>query len=118
MRPCGRSRHLDTRTEGRDLQGVHQEHSAPDQGAWVQRRADEWVPQRTFRRTKPDLMVLVVCHFTVAVMEHAYYASFGYQITNFFCVSSRYGATTRIQLSAHSVTLIHWVGVAQAPRKT
>jgi 1,4-alpha-glucan branching enzyme len=28
---------------------------------------------------------------TVAVMEHAYYASFGYQITNFFCASSRYG---------------------------
>lgn len=27
----------------------------------------------------------------MAVMEHAYYASFGYQITNFFCVSSRYG---------------------------
>ncbi|PLW58528.1 hypothetical protein PCANC_00025 [Puccinia coronata f. sp. avenae] len=27
----------------------------------------------------------------MAVMEHAYYASFGYQITNFFCASSRYG---------------------------
>ncbi|KAA1075354.1 alpha-1,4-glucan branching enzyme [Puccinia graminis f. sp. tritici] len=26
----------------------------------------------------------------MAVMEHAYYASFGYQITNFFCASSRY----------------------------
>ncbi|CAK7895954.1 hypothetical protein CAAN1_05S05996 [[Candida] anglica] len=27
----------------------------------------------------------------MAVMEHAYYASFGYQITNFFAISSRYG---------------------------
>lgn len=27
----------------------------------------------------------------MAVMEHAYYASFGYQITSFFAVSSRYG---------------------------
>jgi 1,4-alpha-glucan branching enzyme len=27
----------------------------------------------------------------MAIMEHAYYASFGYQITNFFAVSSRYG---------------------------
>ncbi|ODV77906.1 glycoside hydrolase family 13 protein [Suhomyces tanzawaensis NRRL Y-17324] len=28
----------------------------------------------------------------MAVMEHAYYASFGYQITNFFAISSRYGS--------------------------
>ncbi|SCV04982.1 LANO_0G15896g1_1 [Lachancea nothofagi CBS 11611] len=27
----------------------------------------------------------------MAIMEHAYYASFGYQVTNFFAVSSRYG---------------------------
>lgn len=27
----------------------------------------------------------------MAVMEHAYYASFGYQVTNFFAVSSRFG---------------------------
>lgn len=26
-------------------------------------------------------------------MEHAYYASFGYQITSFFASSSRYGAS-------------------------
>lgn len=26
-------------------------------------------------------------------MEHAYYASFGYQITSFFAASSRYGAS-------------------------
>ena len=28
----------------------------------------------------------------MAVMEHAYYASFGYQISNFFAASSRYGS--------------------------
>jgi len=27
----------------------------------------------------------------MAIMEHAYYASFGYQVTSFFAVSSRYG---------------------------
>lgn len=27
----------------------------------------------------------------MAVMEHAYYASFGYQVTNFFAISSRFG---------------------------
>ncbi|MCH0630082.1 alpha amylase C-terminal domain-containing protein [Kocuria palustris] len=27
----------------------------------------------------------------MAIMEHAYYASFGYQVTNFFAASSRYG---------------------------
>lgn len=28
----------------------------------------------------------------MAIMEHAYYASFGYHVTNFFAASSRYGA--------------------------
>lgn len=27
----------------------------------------------------------------MAIMEHAYYASFGYQVTSFFAASSRYG---------------------------
>lgn len=27
----------------------------------------------------------------MAIMEHAYYASFGYQVTNFFAISSRFG---------------------------
>ncbi|XP_071994638.1 1,4-alpha-glucan-branching enzyme isoform X1 [Engystomops pustulosus] len=31
------------------------------------------------------------CIQMMAVMEHAYYASFGYQITSFFAASSRYG---------------------------
>ena len=27
----------------------------------------------------------------MAIMEHSYYASFGYHVTNFFAVSSRFG---------------------------
>lgn len=29
-------------------------------------------------------------------MEHAYYASFGYQITSFFAISSRYGPSASL----------------------
>ncbi len=32
------------------------------------------------------------CIQLMAIMEHAYYASFGYQITSFYAVSSRYGS--------------------------
>lgn len=35
----------------------------------------------------------IVCR---AVMEHAYYASFGYQITSFFAASSRYGKSSLV----------------------
>ncbi|RUP46836.1 glycoside hydrolase superfamily [Jimgerdemannia flammicorona] len=33
----------------------------------------------------------------MAVMEHAYYASFGYQVTSFFAASSRYGPPEHLQ---------------------
>ncbi|KEI36787.1 glycoside hydrolase family 13 protein [Mixia osmundae IAM 14324] len=33
----------------------------------------------------------------MAVMEHAYYASFGYQVTSFFAVSSRYGTPEELK---------------------
>ena len=32
----------------------------------------------------------------MAVMEHAYYGSFGYQVTSFFASSSRYGTPGRL----------------------
>ncbi|XP_023937263.1 1,4-alpha-glucan-branching enzyme [Bicyclus anynana] len=33
----------------------------------------------------------------MAIMEHAYYASFGYQVTNFFAASSRYGTPCELK---------------------
>ncbi|KDQ64388.1 glycoside hydrolase family 13 protein [Jaapia argillacea MUCL 33604] len=44
----------------------------------------------------------------MAVMEHAYYASFGYQVTNFFAASSRYGTPEELKElidTAHSLSL-------------
>ncbi|GAV03839.1 hypothetical protein RvY_14214 [Ramazzottius varieornatus] len=44
----------------------------------------------------------------MAIMEHVYYASFGYQVTNFFAVSSRYGTPEqfkRLVDTAHSLGL-------------
>ena len=37
------------------------------------------------------------CVELMAIMEHAYYASFGYQVTNFFAVSSRYGTPDELK---------------------
>ncbi|WWC62127.1 1,4-alpha-glucan-branching enzyme [Kwoniella dejecticola CBS 10117] len=37
------------------------------------------------------------CIQMMAVMEHAYYASFGYQVTNFFAASSRYGTPEELK---------------------
>lgn len=45
----------------------------------------------------------------MAIMEHAYYASFGYQITNFFAVSSRYGTPEDLKElvdSAHKMGIL------------
>lgn len=33
----------------------------------------------------------------MAVMEHAYYASFGYQVTSFYAASSRYGTPEELK---------------------
>ncbi|XP_035670503.1 1,4-alpha-glucan-branching enzyme-like isoform X2 [Branchiostoma floridae] len=38
------------------------------------------------------------CIQMMAIMEHAYYASFGYQITSFFAASSRYGPPDDLKL--------------------
>ncbi|KAL4912399.1 glycoside hydrolase superfamily [Aspergillus aurantiobrunneus] len=45
----------------------------------------------------------------MAIMEHAYYASFGYQINNFFAASSRYGNPEELKElvdTAHSMGLV------------
>ncbi|KAL3488875.1 1,4-alpha-glucan-branching enzyme [Aspergillus germanicus] len=45
----------------------------------------------------------------MAVMEHAYYASFGYQVNNFFAASSRYGNPEDLKElvdTAHSMGLV------------
>ncbi|KAF7595665.1 alpha-1,4-glucan branching enzyme [Aspergillus hancockii] len=45
----------------------------------------------------------------MAVMEHAYYASFGYQVNNFFAASSRYGTPEDLKElvdKAHSMGLV------------
>ncbi|PHH65405.1 hypothetical protein CDD81_2509 [Ophiocordyceps australis] len=45
----------------------------------------------------------------MAVMEHAYYASFGYQVNNFFAASSRYGTPEDLKQlidTAHSMGIL------------
>lgn len=45
----------------------------------------------------------------MAIMEHAYYASFGYQINNFFAASSRYGTPEDLKElidTAHSLGIV------------
>ncbi|KAJ8665553.1 hypothetical protein QAD02_007215, partial [Eretmocerus hayati] len=37
------------------------------------------------------------CIQLMAIMEHAYYASFGYQVTSFFATSSRYGTPEELK---------------------
>nr|CDS27499.1 expressed protein [Hymenolepis microstoma] len=37
------------------------------------------------------------CIQLMAIMEHVYYASFGYQVTNFFAASSRYGTPDELR---------------------
>ncbi|QQO11130.1 alpha-amylase family glycosyl hydrolase [Breznakiella homolactica] len=45
----------------------------------------------------------------MAVMEHPYYASFGYQVTNFFAVSSRFGTPEDLK---NLVNTAHSMGIA------
>lgn len=44
----------------------------------------------------------------MAIMEHAYYASFGYQVTSFYAASSRYGTPEQLK---HMVDVAHKHGV-------
>jgi len=45
----------------------------------------------------------------MAVMEHAYYASFGYQVTSFFAASSRFGTPSELQAL---VDAAHGLGIS------
>ncbi|CAI9725336.1 4-alpha-glucan-branching enzyme-like [Octopus vulgaris] len=45
----------------------------------------------------------------MAIMEHSYYASFGYQITSFFAISSRYGTPEELK---ELIDVAHYHGLA------
>ena len=45
----------------------------------------------------------------MAIMEHVYYASFGYQVTNFFAASSRYGTPEELK---ELIDAAHAMGIA------
>lgn len=48
------------------------------------------------------------CIQLMAIMEHAYYGSFGYQVTNFYAISSRFGemkALKKLIDTAHSLNI-------------
>jgi 1,4-alpha-glucan branching enzyme len=53
----------------------------------------------------------------MAIMEHAYYGSFGYHVTNFFAVSSRFGTPEDLKLlvdTAHGMGLIVIMDMVQS----
>ncbi|KAG8450327.1 hypothetical protein GDO86_002831 [Hymenochirus boettgeri] len=48
------------------------------------------------------------CIQLMAIMEHAYYASFGYQVTSFFAASSRYGTPDELK---ELIDVAHSMGI-------
>ena len=53
----------------------------------------------------------------MAIMEHAYYASFGYQVTSFFASSSRFGTPEELKAcvdKAHSLGLFVMLDVVHS----
>ena len=44
----------------------------------------------------------------MAIMEHAYYGSFGYQVTSFFAASSRYGTPDALK---RLIDVAHGMGI-------
>lgn len=56
----------------------------------------------------------------MAVMEHPYYASFGYQVSNFFAPSSRFGTPTDLKYlvdRAHQLGLRVILDLVHSPRR-
>jgi hypothetical protein len=54
----------------------------------------------------------------MAVMEHSYYPSFGYQVTNFFAVSSRFGTPEELKElvdAAHGLGLQVYLDLVRSP---
>ncbi|KYQ99941.1 hypothetical protein DLAC_03909 [Tieghemostelium lacteum] len=57
------------------------------------------------------------CVQLMAIMEHAYYASFGYQVTNFFAISSRFGTPEELMEmidQAHGMGLLVFLDVVHS----
>ncbi|KAN0037719.1 hypothetical protein ACTFIV_003073 [Dictyostelium citrinum] len=57
------------------------------------------------------------CIQLMAIMEHAYYASFGYQVTNFFAISSRFGTPEELKEmidTAHEMGLLVFLDVVHS----
>ncbi|KAF2076274.1 hypothetical protein CYY_002451 [Polysphondylium violaceum] len=53
----------------------------------------------------------------MAIMEHAYYASFGYQVTNFYAISSRFGTPEELMElidTAHGMGLLVFLDVVHS----
>lgn len=84
MLPVG----ISPRQEDWNLQGVYSEPIAPNQELGLQHYPAHVSESRV---THKILCLTWSVKLPRAIMEHAYYASFGYQITSFFASSSRYG---------------------------
>ncbi len=53
----------------------------------------------------------------MAIMEHAYYASFGYQVTSFFAASSRYGTPEELKAlidEAHRLGIVVYLDLVHS----
>ena len=66
--------------------------------------------------TKFNFRIIILFQI-MAIMEHAYYASFGYQVTSFFASSSRFGTPEELKAcvdKAHSLGLFVMLDVVHS----
>ncbi|KAN0044951.1 hypothetical protein ACTA71_006477 [Dictyostelium dimigraforme] len=76
----------------------------------------------TYTKFKDNVLPMVKelgynCIQLMAIMEHAYYASFGYQVTNFFAISSRFGTPEELKEmidTAHGMGLLVFLDVVHS----